>query len=455
MYLSSRVESRNRKHKIGLALAGGGIGGAIYEIGALRALEDAIDGLDFTQVPVYVGVSAGAVVSSCLVNRISTLQLAENILGFGAPEEGFRPEFFNTPAFSRFFKRSLSVPGLVLDAMMDFTLNLPRSSLVGSMSRLVWALPTAIFSNEPLHRYLQSVFSSRGRTNDFRDLDQELYVVASDLDSSEEVVFGTPDWDHVPISRAVQASTALPGLYPPVLIENRHFVDGVLLKTMHASVALDRGVDLLFCLNPIVPVDTARSVEQGFMRRGKLINRGLVTVLSQTIRTLVHSRMSASFSHYKTRYMDADVVLFEPRKDDYTMFFTNIFSFRSRRIVCEHAYDSTLRDLRRRHDELKPMLDRHGLAFRYDVLWDEEQTLWKSIGYDKHGRRTFQPTNQLRTALNRLEWNLKQRLEPEEEPLPAQEPTAPRRVVATTVSRRYNRDMRHPGLDAAAGKDDR
>ena len=50
----------------------------------------------------------------------------------------------------------------------------------------------------------------------------------------------------------MKASTALPGLYSPVEIDGRHYVDGVLLKTMHASVALDEGADLVLCGNPIV-----------------------------------------------------------------------------------------------------------------------------------------------------------------------------------------------------------
>ena len=44
----------------------------------------------------------------------------------------------------------------------------------------------------------------------------------------------------MPIALAVQASTALPGLYPPVEIDGRFYVDGVLHKTVHASVAFER-----------------------------------------------------------------------------------------------------------------------------------------------------------------------------------------------------------------------
>ena len=103
----------------------------------------------------------------------------------------------------------------------------------------------------------------KGRTDDFRQLGKRLVVVATDLDSGQAARFGEPGLDHVPISLAVQASGALPGLYSPVEIEGRHYVDGVLLKTLHASVALEAGAELLICVNPIVPVDTVRAVEAG------------------------------------------------------------------------------------------------------------------------------------------------------------------------------------------------
>ena len=58
------------------------------------------------------------------------------------------------------------------------------------------------------------------------------FIVAAELDTGESVAFGAPGVDHVPISRAVQASSALPGLFPPVDIGGHFFVDGALRKTL-------------------------------------------------------------------------------------------------------------------------------------------------------------------------------------------------------------------------------
>src|SRR6185503_16199518 len=249
----------------------------------------------------------------------------------------------------------------------------------------------------------------------FRQLARRLVVVAAELESGAAVCFGDPGHDHVPISTAVQASMALPGLYPPVEIDGRHYVDGVLLKTLHASVALEDGAKLVLCVNPIVPVDLHAGHANGNGNGraesdyGQLVDRGLAAVLSQTFRTLIHSRLQVGLAAYRERYTDADVVLFEPRRDDYRMFFTNIFTFSSRKAVCEHAYLATRRDLRDRAESLGPVLARHGLHIRHEVLGDHERTVWDGLRERRNGHHAAAidvPTDtlsRLAATLDRLE----------------------------------------------------
>jgi len=130
------------------------------------------------------------------------------------------------------------------------------------LARLGRAIPTGVFDNEGVHRFLSRAFGERGRTNDFRKLHRELYLIGTDLDSGAAVEFGAPGLEHVPISLAVQASAALPGLFPPVEIGGHYYVDGALNKTLHASVALKRGVRLLLGINPLVPFDAKAAVER-------------------------------------------------------------------------------------------------------------------------------------------------------------------------------------------------
>ena len=69
------IQRQARGPRIGLAVAGGGPVGLIYEVGALRALDEALEGIDFNDLDVYVGVSAGAVVAALLANRMKTGQI--------------------------------------------------------------------------------------------------------------------------------------------------------------------------------------------------------------------------------------------------------------------------------------------------------------------------------------------------------------------------------------------
>ena len=395
--------TRAGRSRVGLALAGGGLEGAVYEIGALRALDDSLVGIDLHRdICTYVGVSAGAFVASCLANGLSSKQLVRAIVKQAGVQHPFTPEIFFTPAIKEFVQRSLMTPRLLAESLLQYVKSPEDLTLLESMARMTRALPVGIFDNDPLRQYLEGIFSLEGRTNDFRELESRLIVVAADLDSGDAVCFGDRGFDHVPISRAVQASTALPGLYPPVLIDDRHYVDGVLLKTLHASVALDSAAELVICINPIVPVDTVDAVEAGVMKRGRLVDRGLPTVLSQTFRTLVHSRLKVGLSSYVPRYPGQQVVLIEPPRDDYRMFFTNIFRFSSRKSVCEHAYRSTRQQLLDRREELEPIFARHGIRYRDEVLLDPDRVVWDAsgLGDPQPGTRV---TEELDDALTRLD----------------------------------------------------
>jgi predicted acylesterase/phospholipase RssA len=289
-------ESRRAGPKIGLALAGGGPLGAIYEIGALCALEEALPDLDLNALDGYVGVSAGGFVAAGLANGMTPRQLCTAFIENGGPRADIvQPNLFIRPALTEYARRLAALPGLV--AMAGFGFAFKGRTLLASLEHLGRALPTGLFSNAPLERQVRSLLSGPGRSNDFRQLSRRLVLVATDLDSGETAPFGLPGWDHVPISEAAAASAALPGLFPPVPIDGHWYVDGALKKTLHASVLLDLGLDLVLCLNPLVPFDATRArhrVLGGAEERiPRLVDGGLPVVLSQTFRTLIHSCCSS------------------------------------------------------------------------------------------------------------------------------------------------------------------
>jgi predicted acylesterase/phospholipase RssA len=387
----TRSSSKARTPRIGLALAGGGPLGAIYEIGALAALTESLRGIDLNAADVYVGVSAGAFVAAGLANGYTPHQMSRLFIEGRTRDERFDPAILLQPALREYWQRLRSLPQLALSASWHYLAG--ASSLMSSLERLGRAIPTGLFSGDEASRYLAGIFSRSGHTDDFRQLRHKLFLVATDLDTGTSVAFGGRGTDHVPISRAVQASAALPGLFPPVPIDGRYFVDGALRKTLHASIALEEGVDLLICLNPLVPYNAtpnatpnataeAAPAQPGRARAQRLhslVEGGLPMVLAQTFRSIIHSRLDAGMERYKTAYPATDIVLFEPNRSDADMFFTNLFSYSSRRRLCEHAYQKTRQELWQRRHELAPRLARHGIAIDAAALRDEKLTLIKSI----------------------------------------------------------------------------
>ncbi|XOZ33359.1 patatin-like phospholipase family protein [Halomonadaceae bacterium KBTZ08] len=380
METRSRSSSeRPQGRRIGLALGGGGPLGGIYEIGALRALDEALEGVDFNDLYVYVGVSAGSFVAANLANQMTTAQLCRIFVKNEADVHPFHPEVFYRPAFREYVRRAMAVPGLLREALGRFASNPYDQSLLDALTVLAQVAPAGLFDNTGLHEYLRRAFSMLGRTNDFRQLRHRLYIIAADLESSEAVRLGAPGFDHVPISRAVQASIASPGVYLPVEIDGRFYVDGTLRKGLHASVALEDGADLVLAVNPLVPIDASAAVRAGTMNAGALTDSGMPNILGQTFRTMVYSRMEAGIAQYAEQYPDSDIVLFQPERDDAKLFFSNVFSFQSRRMVCEHAYQMTRRDLLQRADELESQLAPHGIKLNRDILADEQRTISTSL----------------------------------------------------------------------------
>ena len=375
------------KPRIGLALAGGGPLGAIYEIGALCALDESLEGVSFNRLDHYVGVSAGGFIAAGLANGMVPRELcAAFIENDHEASEVFDPAWLMVPAYGEFLRRAIMLPGLAASALWRATLG--GKSLLNAAEALGPVLPTGIFSNDEIDTRLTRLFAKPGRTNDFRQLPTKLTLVATNLDSGDAAPFGQPGWDHVPISKAVQASSALPGLFPPVEIDNQYFVDGALKKTMHAGVAMDEGIDLMFCLNPLVPFDATRpaalSMNQRVMRRGlarkhqaipRIVEGGLPAVLSQTFRAMIHSRLELGMKHYEHAYPDTDIVLLEPDHRDTEMYLANTFSYGQRRQIAEHAYQQTRNMLRSRKSTLSSKLARHGVSLNMHILDDPKRYL--------------------------------------------------------------------------------
>jgi NTE family protein len=393
--------------RIGLALAGGGPLGAIYEIGALCALDEALVGADLNDLHAYVGVSAGGFIAAALANGMTPRALCNAFIENDADADGdlFRPSLLMRPAWGEFMQRAAALPALSAQAAWQMLFG--QRSLLAAFERLGRALPAGLLSGSAMEARLRKLFERPGRSNDFRQLKRRLVLVATDLDTGEAAPFGRPGYDAVPISRAVQASAALPGLYAPVEIDGRSYVDGALKKTLHASVLFDEGVELMLCLNPLVPFDASRTPHRRVLAGRetgipRMVDGGLPTVLSQTFRSLIHSRLELGMKSYEASHPGIDILLFEADQRDPEMFLANTFSLSQRRVLAEHAYQRMRADLRSRRTRLKATLARHGLALDVAVLDDPQRRLVRRRPANA-GSHAAQALRRLQEVLDDLE----------------------------------------------------
>ncbi len=363
------------KPKLGIVLGGGGPLGGIYEIGALRALDEALDGLNLNDLHTYVGVNAGSFVAANLANQMTPAQMCRIFVRNESDIHPFHPGVFYKPAFSEYFQRAKAVPKILVNAWMNLLSHPHDQSILGSLTALAQAVPSGIFDNEGFHQYVSRSYNAIGRTNDFKQLRKSLIIIAADLESGETVKFGSEGLQHIQISKAIQCSMASPGLYRPVEVDDHFYVDGTLNKGMHTSVAMDDGADIVFAINPVVPIDVAQAVGAGSMSRHELSQYGMANVLSQAYRTMIHSRLTSGLRHIKRRYPKKDLILFEPIRSDANLFFSSVFSFKARKMMCEQGYQLTRASLRARSEELEPLLAFAGIRMRHDILNDENRTL--------------------------------------------------------------------------------
>jgi NTE family protein len=394
---AARRRGANRG-RLGIALAGGGPLGAFYELGVLHALGEAIEGRELTGFDVYVGVSSGSLVAAGLANGFDTTTMVSTFIHDESTLVPFSPKTLLQPAFGEYARRIALWPQALIDIARQFArepLQGAWPAVIGSIARMV---PTAVFDNGPLERYLHEVFNQSGRTDEFAQLAARLYVVATNLNTGESTAFGDARHSQVPISRAVVASAALPGLYPAVQIGGQPYVDGALIRTMHASLALESGCDLVICINPLVPFDASHARERA---HANLADKGLGTILMQTFRALIHSRMQIGMAGYAARFPHADTLLIEPDRNDERLFFANVFRYSGRNRLVEHVYQRTRRDLLRHGAKLSTLLARHGLRLNRERLRERNRTC--ATAGQERAARIRQTGRRLDRALRRLE----------------------------------------------------
>ncbi len=390
-----------RKPKIALVLAGGAVSGGAFKVGGLKALDECLVGRGVNDFDIYVGLSAGAFLATSLAQGIRPEEMIAALEGTSSRLSQLRPIDFYRPNLSEFIGRPARfaarlagyLPGLALDLvsvlpelpgrigpsverfvdepsytrlealLMNLFQEVSPKRQFPSPSQL---LPSGLFDNTALERWLSSNIAAVGGTNSFAELYREtgrrLFITATNLDSAERVVFG-PHHDHgLTISQAVRASSALPGFFRPARINGVDYVDGGVQRTANIDVAVEQGADLVICYNPFRPY--LNTTKPG-VRGSYLADRGLRAVMSQVFRTLLHTRLSLGLQNYMHNdHFRGDIVVIEARESDEQFFDLNPLAFWKRSDAIRHGFESVRKTLSDRSDTLTELFGRYGLELR-------------------------------------------------------------------------------------------
>jgi NTE family protein len=361
----SRNRRRKQRSKAALVLGGGGFTGGVYEIGALRALDLLSVNRTVNEFDVYVGTSAGSFVAAAVANGVTPEEMMRVIVQqTPSPFPDASASSLLRPNYTEFVTKGLLIPFRLAQLARNLVRDLGQMTAVDVVVGLAEALPSGLYSGNGIERYVRAVLSDPDRTDDFRLLVNELYLAATDLDTCERIVFGTADWDDVPISTAVRASSALPMIYKPVRVKGRELIDGGILSTTNLDIAVEAGAKFIVVVNPLVPYvnDFEKHIPTITGSRARRVSdMGFPQIGYQAFKLLAYQRLHEMARRWEERYPGVDIILIEPEPNDELMFQTSIMNYTSRVDIARHGFQSVTLKLASDYPRFKRICARHGI----------------------------------------------------------------------------------------------
>jgi NTE family protein len=359
-----RRRPRKRPSKTALVLGGGGFTGGVYEIGALRALDLLAVNSTVNNFDIYVGTSAGSFVAGMLANGITPEEMMQ-VLNERVPSEleDLDLDKVLRPNYLGFLQKAAVLPLRSLELLRTLV-KVRELSAIDLGVALAETLPEGLYSGAGINGYVEKVFADAGQPNDFRLIDRELYITATDLDTTERIVFGEKGWSDVPVSKAIECSTALPLIYKPVELKGRQMVDGGIRSTTNVDIAVEQGAKFIVVVNPIVPFvnnfeKTIPTMLGSRVRR--VSDMGMPAIANQAFRIMSHARLHQAVDQWREKYPGVDIVLVEPEPDDELMFGTPIMDYSQRLRIARHGFESVTAKLAEDYDKFEETAKRHGL----------------------------------------------------------------------------------------------
>ncbi len=314
-----------RKPGTALVFSGGAAKAFYFHLGVLKVLR-------LTEISAIVGSSAGAVIGALIAAGATPEQLLAALY----EKQVYLPKFDS-------WVKTLTSNMLFKPRYTDIARQIMQTGLAGM--NLIASLPHLIDQDvlgEVITRLIQSqgqvsgffdaialenLFRSLLPSPDFADLDTDLYVIATDLDNHKRGVFnGCCDFEdendrfmsRVPIHKAVRASTTVPGMFTPVKINGRYYVDGEIKHTLSVDIGLQVAdtVIVSHTYQPFMPMD-----------RSSIRELGWVNILRQSLSIILYERIEVWRQIYSREHPDQRIIWISPSPDDQAFFLAPEFSF--------------------------------------------------------------------------------------------------------------------------------
>ena len=355
-----------KKGKTALVLAGGGMTGAAYEIGALTALNRLfLSGFSTSDFDVYVGTSAGSIIATLMASCVQPVDIFQAIVNNQSSVFNWRRE-----DIYRLDKRELwSNLGKIfqnaLKIFRRYRLKQWDLSLREIIQIVQEQLPAGLYSLEPMQTYFCRSFRESGIKDDFGKIDASLCIIAYDLDTMERVIFGSTDYDHMHICSAIAASCAYPLFFRPFQMENRYYIDGSVGRADHIDVAIDHGAGLIIVVNPRVPIDNQTEdtclPSLSLNQCSNISDLGVTFAWEQAQRIENREKMSMALELIRLKHPDTDIIVFEPGKKEALHFFQGPMSHHAKTYIMMSAYHQTLVQILAHFEEYRRVFSRHGV----------------------------------------------------------------------------------------------
>ena len=304
----------------GLVLGGGGILGAAWMVGALKAVEE-IHGWDPRTADYIVGTSAGSVLTALLGAGVSVDQLVAHQHGkpiTEGPLAGYSWDYEKATGSNRPSLPRLLGPG--------------RRTLAGGARKMP---PTAVLSaflpagKGSLDRvgHLVEAFTPYGEWSPHPNC----WIVALDYESGRRVAFGHENAPDVPLNEAVMASCAIPGWFRPMQINGRTYIDGGAWSATSVDLLAGLDLDEVYVLAPMLSF----AMDQPETVLGRMERRWRVQVTKRCLSEV-----------NKVRSGGTDVVVLGPGPEDLEAMGANVMDNSRRLRVLDMSLKTSVEALR-------------------------------------------------------------------------------------------------------------